>query len=271
MKPAPFDYEAPRDIAAALKLLREGDGKAKVIAGGQSLGPMLNLRLAQPALLVDVRRIPELGQATLAESSVLFGSCVTHATIEDGKVPDVTQGLMRDAAANIAYRAVRNRGTIGGSVCHADPAADWVSVLTLLGAVAVIEAAEGRREVPMEEFIVGTFATALAENELLVGLKIPKLSATARWGHYKFCRKPGEFAEAIGAVLSDRERRVCRAIIGAAHGAPYVIQNANFLVDRFDSDEALAAVEAAGLGDDAYERQVHYVALKRAAAQLAAK
>ena len=123
----------------------------------------------------------------------------------------------------------------------------------------------------MEEFIVGTFATVLTENEILVGVKVPQLSSGARWGHYKFCRKPGEFAEAIGGVLSDPERRVCRAIVGARRGAPYVIANANFLVDRFDSDEALAAVEAAGLGDDPYERQIHYVALKRAAAQLASR
>jgi carbon-monoxide dehydrogenase medium subunit len=271
MKPAPFDYEAPRDVAGALRLLREGAGHAKIIAGGQSLGPMLNMRLAQPSLLVDVRRIPELAATSEVNGSLVFGSCITHAAIEDGKVPDATQGLMRDVAAHIAYRAVRNRGTLGGSVCHADSAADWVNTLTLLGASAVIEGPDGRREVPLEKFIVGTFATTLAESEMLVGVKVPKLSAGARWGHYKFCRKPGEFAEAIGGVLSDPERRVCRAIVGARQGAPYVIANANFLVDRFDSDEALAAVEAAGLGDDAYERQIHYVALKRAAAQLASK
>jgi carbon-monoxide dehydrogenase medium subunit len=270
VKPAPFDYEAPRDIASALDLLSEADN-AKVIAGGQSLGPMLNMRLAQPALLVDIRRIPELTETGARDGYVFFGSCITHAAIEDGKVPDVTQGLMRNTAAHIAYRAVRNRGTIGGSVCHADPAADWVSVLTLLGAIAVIEGPSGRRAVPMEEFIVGTFATVLEDNELLVGLEIPKLSTAARWGHYKFCRKPGEFAEAIGGVLNDPERRVCRAVIGAAHGTSHLIENANFLVDRFDSDGALAAVAAAGLGDDPYERQIHYVALERAARQLAAK
>src|SRR4051812_21371598 len=147
MKPAPFDYEAPRDVAGALRLLREGGANAKIIAGGQSLGPMLNMRLAQPSLLIDVRRIPELGTTSEVNGSLVFGSCITHAAIEDGKVPDATQGLMRDVAAHIAYRAVRNRGTIGGSVCHADSAADWVNTLTLLGAAAVIEGPDGRREV----------------------------------------------------------------------------------------------------------------------------
>src|SRR5437870_13877330 len=113
MKPVAFDYARPASVAEAVRMLAASPD-AKVLAGGQSLGPMLNLRLAQPALLVDIRRIPELSQATPAESSVLFGSCITHAAIEDGKLPDVTRGLMRDAAAHIAYRAVRNRGTIGG-------------------------------------------------------------------------------------------------------------------------------------------------------------
>lgn len=271
MKPAPFDYEAPRDTASAVALLREGQGGAKVIAGGQSLGPMLNMRLAQPSLLVDVRRIPELTQVSESSGSTILGSCVTHASIEDGKVPDVTRGLMRDVAAHIAYRAVRTRGTIGGSVCHADPAADWVSVLMLLDAAAVIEGPRGRRELPMQQFIVGTFATALTDDELLVGVRIPKLSARARWGHFKFCRKPGEFAEAVGAVVSDPERGVARAVIGAGRGAPYVVADAHFLVDGFDAAQALAAVDAAGLGDDGYERQVHFVALKRAAAQLAGR
>ena len=121
----------------------------------------------------------------------------------------------------------------------------------------------------MDKFIVGTFATALADDEMLVAVCIPKLSSGARWGHFKFCRKPGEFAEAIGGVLSDPDRGVSRAVIGAGRGAPHLIDNAGF-VDRFDSDAALAAVDAAGLGDDPYERQVHYVALKRAAMQLAA-
>ena len=271
MKPVAFDYERPRDLPTAIKLLAQSNGAGKIMAGGQSLGPMLNLRLAQPQLVIDIRGIAELNEVGERDDSLVLGSCTTHAAIEDGRVPDVTRGLMREVAANIAYRAVRNRGTIGGSLCHADPAADWVSVLVLLSAVALVEGPAGRREIEAERFVSGAFATVLADDEILVGLRIAKLSSRGRWGHYKFCRKPGEFAEAIGGVVSDPERRVCRAIIGAGHGAPHVIQNAHFLVDRFDSDEALAAVEAAGLGDDAYERQVHYVALKRAAAQLSAK
>jgi carbon-monoxide dehydrogenase medium subunit len=269
MKPAAFDYEAPTDLAAAIGLLAASDGTAKVVAGGQSLGPMLNLRLAQPALLVDVRGITKLHEASETGDSVVLGACVTHAAIEDGRVPDATRGLMRRVAADIAYRAVRNRGTIGGSLCHADPAADWVNVLVLLAAVAEIEGPDGPREMEVERFVTGAFSTALADSEVLVGLRIPRLSARARWGHYKFCRKPGEFAEAIGAVLVDPDRGICRALIGATHGVPYVIPDARFVVEGFDSERAHAAIDAAGLADDAYERQVHHAALKRAASLLA--
>src|SRR5688572_243080 len=235
MKPAAFDYEKPQDLSTALKLLSDADGAAKILAGGQSLGPMLNMRLAQPRLLIDVRFIEELTATRESDDSVVYGSCLTHAEFEDDEVPDVTNGLMREVAANIAYRAVRNCGTIGGSICHADPAADWVSVLTLLSAFGLIEGPAGSREAPLERFMSGAFTTDLAEDEILVGLRIPKLSARARWGHYKFCRKPGEFAEAIGAVLDDPERGVCRAVIGATGGAPYVIDDARFLVNGFDS------------------------------------
>jgi carbon-monoxide dehydrogenase medium subunit len=237
------------------------------MAGAQSLGPMLNLRLAQPELVVDVRGIDELRAASEDDTSVTLGSCVTHAMIEDGRVPDPTRGLMREVAANIAYRAVRNRGTLGGSLCHADPAGDWVNVLPVLSAFAIIDGPRGRREVPLERFVLSAFSTALADDELLIAIRIPKFSARARWGHYKLCRKPGEFAEAMAAIVSDPQRGICRAVIGATHGAPHVIENAREFVDSFNVEHATAAIEATGL-DDAYERQIHCVALKRAAMRL---
>jgi carbon-monoxide dehydrogenase medium subunit len=265
MKPVAFDYERPRELVSAITLLREADGAGKVMAGAQSLGPMLNLRLAQPRLVVDVRSVPELQDVQESADAVFLGSCVTHAAIEDGRVPDPSRGLMREVAANIAYRAVRNRGTIGGSLCHADPAADWPNVLPVLAAIVVIRGAGGTREVPVERFMTGAFSTVLADDEVLAGIRVPKLSARARWGHYKFCRKPGEFAEAMAAVVVDPDRNVCRAVIGAINGAPYVIDDAWFLAHGFDSDRAFTAVDAAGIGDDPYERQIHHTALKRAA------
>jgi len=265
MKPIAFDYERASDVADAVKLLAAGVGAARVLAGGQSLGPMLNLRLAQPQLLVDVRAISELKRARTTTEGLDIGACITHAAIEDGAIPDTTLGFMRAVAREIGYRAVRNRGTIAGSVCHADPAADWVSALLLLDAHVCVAGPEGTRIVPMQEFVVGAYTTSLADGELVTAIRVPRLSRAARWSYYKFCRKPGEFAEAIAGFVVDPERDVCRGIIGATHGAPYVIADATGLVPRFDTMLALELVHAAGLGDDEYEQQVHVVALKRAA------
>jgi carbon-monoxide dehydrogenase medium subunit len=266
MKACAFDYARPKDLAEAVRLL-SGDN-SKILAGGQSLGPMLNLRIVHPRLLVDVRHIEELRAATETPDAVTFGACVTHAAIEDGRVPDPTRGFMREIASNIAYRAVRNRGTIGGSLVHADPAADWPSALTLLSATALIAGPGGRREVPLEKFVTGLFETALQAGEILVAIRVAKLSARARRGYWKFCRKAGEFPQAIGAVLDDPERGVARAVIGATRGAPYLILKAESLLKKRSDAACLAAADAAGLGGDAYNRQLHAVALRRAAAQL---
>ena len=140
MKAARFDYVKAASTAEVVSLLAQSDGMGKVVAGCQSLGPMLNLRLAQPELLVDVRGIPEMTRFSHEDGALVLGACVTHAAIEDGGVPDVTRGLMPFVAHSIAYRAVRNRGTIGGSLAHADPAADWVSVMALLDAQCIVVA-----------------------------------------------------------------------------------------------------------------------------------
>ena len=119
-----------------------------MLAGGQSLGPMLNLRLAQPRLLVQVDRLPELAGVAADADAVTIGACVTHAAIADGRVPDIGGNVLARVADDIAYRAVRNRGTIGGSLCHADPAADWVTVLTALDAIAVLQGPVARAVCP---------------------------------------------------------------------------------------------------------------------------
>ena len=268
MKPVAFDYEKPSDFASAVALLASSNGEGKVIAGGQSLGPMLNLRLAQPRLLVDVRGIDELKSVEESAEAITLGAGITHAEFEDGRVLDPTCGLLRFVASDIAYRPVRNRGTIGGSLAHADPAADWLTTLLLLDASVVVQGSGSRRTLPVTELVTGPFQTALASEEILVAVRIPRLSRKARWGYYKFCRKPGEFAEAIGAVLHDPERGVARAVIGAIGGMPYVTAAAQDLIAGDASRTAMRLVDAAEL-QDAYERQLHYVALKRAAQRLA--
>jgi carbon-monoxide dehydrogenase medium subunit len=274
MKPVPFDYVRPADVASALKLT--GRAGTKFIAGGQSLGPMLNLRLVQPALLVDLSAIGDLKRAEAGRDTLFIGSCITHADIEDGRIPDVTNGALPSVAAGIAYRAVRNRGTIGGSIVHADPAADWISALSALGASAVIHGVKGARHVRIDEFIVGVFQTRLDEDEILTGVEVPRPSPASRWGYYKLCRKTGEFAHAMGVYHDDRDRNVCRAVIGATGGAPIIVADKTRL---FGGKEPAAAalneeyvrqtMAAAGLAD-VIEQTVRVAALRRAIAQAVA-
>lgn len=216
MKPVAFDHLRPETLDAALSEA----GTARIISGGQSLGPMLNLRLARPERLLDVSALPGLDAIRETGTHVEIGAAVTHARIEDGECPEPAGGMLAHVAAGIAYRAVRNRGTIGGSLCHADPAADWVTALTAMGATLVLQGPDGTRELPVEGFILGAYRTALAPGEILTTVRIPRRSASVAWGYYKICRKVGEFAEAIGAFLADPETRVCRVVIGSTGGAP---------------------------------------------------
>jgi carbon-monoxide dehydrogenase medium subunit len=271
MKPAAFDYVRPSTLADAIALLQRADLAVKLLAGGQSLGPMLNLRLAQPDLLVDITGVPDLLRVETENDGLLIGACITHADIEDGRLPDPTAGALPAVARVIAYRAVRNRGTIGGSLVHADPAADWITALAALGADAVVRGPAGQRRLPVERFMAGAFEAALEPDELLEAVRVPRLSPRRRWGFYKVCRKPGEFAHAIGAVLVDLERAVCRAAIGAIESTPIVVADAaslfgdqpEGLARTFDRALAARLLDDRGI-EDFFQRQIHLVALERA-------
>lgn len=278
MKPAPFAYERPRDLTAALSMLAAGSGSAKIIAGGQSLGPMLNLRLVQPELIVDISGLAELKRADVSGGELVLGALVTHADIEDGRTADVTRGAMRSVAANIAYRAVRNRGTIGGSLSHADPAADWISALAALGARVTLRSLAGVRTMPVETFVVGALESALHTGEIVEAVHVPTRSASAHWGYAKSCRKTGEFAHAIGAVLVDPTAALARIVIGAIDTTPIVLTDAAELFggrisadykQRFDVHAADALLAKAGI-DDAAQRHIHASVLKRAIQEAAA-
>ncbi len=272
MKPVKFEYARPADLAAAIELGGRGDVMAKFIAGGQSLGPMLNLRLVQPDLLIDITAIAELKNIELKTDALFIGACITHADIEDGRVPDVCAGAMRAIASGIAYRAVRNRGTIGGSLVHADPSADWISALTALGAQAIIRGrGHQKRRVAVENLMTGVFECSLSQDEVLTGIEVPRLSPSARWGFFKHCRKTGELAHAIGAYLHDPARSVCRAVIGATGARPIIFSDASCLFGsksggRIDRAFAENAMSASGVTDP-IEQQIHFACLRRAIEQ----
>ncbi|MEQ8832416.1 MAG: FAD binding domain-containing protein [Alphaproteobacteria bacterium] len=269
MKPVDFDYSAAETVDEALTQLSGAD--VKVMSGGQSLGPMLNLRLVRPSALVGLAATAALRRIEDASDAVTVGAAVRHAEFEDGKVPDPAGGMMQYVARGIAHRAVRTRGTIGGSLAHADPAADWVTTLTTLDAVLTLRGADGSRDVPMTGFMQGAFTTALRDGEIIESIRIPKRSETVRWGYYKICRKVGEFAEAIGALVVDPGQRYCRVVMGATDGAPVVLDDFS---RRLAAEGAAAlsglvdTVRAALPDANPVSLRQHEVALRRAIQQV---
>ncbi len=258
MKPAPFDIVRASSVKDAIEALRQSDGGARLIAGAQSLGPMLNLRLAQPRLLIDVTGIPELARVTDDGGAVTIGACVTTANIEDGRLPGRGLDHLSAVAMRIAYRPVRNRGTVGGSLCHADPAADWVCVLCAVGAECHIVGSRGARRLPVAQFVTGAYETALGADEILESITVPRLSARARFGYFKLCRKAGEFALAMGAVLNDPERGQLRIVIGATKGRPIVLTDSEQILAgeaTIDEPAFLHLLQQHGLGERSTQRQ----------------
>ena len=230
MKAAAFDYRSAGSVAEAVALLVKGE--TRVLAGGQSLGPSMNLRLARPQRLVDVKRVAELRDVAADDAVCRLGAGWTHAEIEDGAMADFSQGMLAQVAHGIAYRAVRNRGTLGGSLAHADPAADWVNTVIALGGTLVVQGPSGQRRIAAEDFVLGAFTTALSGDEVLVAVELPRLGAQARWGYHKLCRKTGEFAKAIGVAVLDPGSGLARVLAGAVEGKPVTLpQTAECLRD----------------------------------------
>jgi carbon-monoxide dehydrogenase medium subunit len=271
MKAASFEYRRAHDLAEAVAAL--ADDGAKLLGGGQSLGPMLNLRLVRPKLLVDVSRIEALRHIEDQGDAWRIGAAVTHAQLEDrrGQLPGGE--MLAEVAAGIAYRSVRNRGTIGGSLAHADPAADWPLALATLGATILVRGARAVRRLPADRFMIAAFITGLGDGEAIEAVLVPKLSHRARWGYFKFCRKAGEFPDASAAAVLDPERRVARVYLGALSGPPQplpaladaVARDGRVAASREAIDEAVArAVPML----DPPERRMHAGALLRALQQI---
>ena len=185
--------------------------------------PMLYLRLASPNFLVDISGLEELKETIAKPDSIRIGALTTHAAVEDGKIPDVFGGLMRKVAAKISYRAVRNYGTIGGSVALADPAADWPGCLMVLGAVVRISGLNGVRSQPISEFLQGQYATSLSPDEIIVGLDVPRPDAALRWGFFKVMRKSGAFANSIAFVVARGSGGPVSVVLAGAAGCAHLL------------------------------------------------
>ncbi len=277
MKAAPFDYIRPKSVAKASVALRRKVATTAAIAGGQSLLPMLNLRVAMLDLLVDISRLDDLKAVAKTPDSVWIGALTTHAAIEDGKTPDLFGGLMRRVAGQISYRAVRNHGTVGGSVALADPAADWPCCLIALGATVRIVGRNGVRVQPVADFIQGPYATTLTAGDIIMGFDIPAPKAPPRWGFAKVARKSGAFAQSIAIAAAQGRDGPVRVVLGAAGPrARALVATANLLQIAGSSEADLRAAVEADLAAyftdlDAYQHRMHAATILRAVREMRAQ
>lgn len=204
MYPSHFQYEAPTSLEDALDLLSNAEGEAKVVAGGMSLIPMIKLRFATPDLLVDINNIPDLDyHREDGDGTLHIGALCRHSELERSDLLRRTQPTMAAAAPLIADPLVRNRGTLVGSVCHADPQGDWQSVLMALAGEIVAVSAEGERAIPVTEFVVGPFQNALKGTEIAIEARVPPPQGTRAGGYLKLERRVGDFATVGVAVALD--------------------------------------------------------------------
>ncbi|WP_426565923.1 FAD binding domain-containing protein [Angustibacter sp. McL0619] len=240
MYPSRFRYEAPRTIEEALELLHAGAGEAKVLAGGQSLVPLMKLRFASPDLLVDINNLPDLGYHRMdADGTLHIGALCRHANLERSGLLVERQPTMAAAAPLIADPIVRNRGTLVGSLCHADPQGDWASVVTSLGGHVVARGPAGTRTIPIGQFVTGPFQNVLAYDEIAVEAVIPAAQGVRAGGYLKLERRVGDFATAGVAIsVESTGGVVTRAGIGLTGVGPSTI----------DATEAAAALVGAALG-----------------------
>jgi carbon-monoxide dehydrogenase medium subunit len=246
VKPPRFDYHAPDSIDHAVALLARYGGEAKVLAGGQSLMPMLNFRLTRPAALVDVNRIPALAYVREDDGTVAFGAMTRQRTIEFSPVVAARLPLLREATRWVGHLPIRSRGTIGGSIAHADPSAEYPAVLAALDGEIVAQGPRGRRTVKAGELFETYLTTTLAPDELLVEVRLPAMPAGAGYAFEEFARRHGDFAIVGVAAMVVRDGARCRTARLATAGAgpvPVRLRAAEAILERDGLGEA--AVEAA--------------------------
>ena len=216
MKLPPFDYACPASISEAVNLLATHDGEAKALAGGQSLVPMLAFRVASPTLLVDLRKLKDLRKVKISKDGVSLGAMVRWRDIEDHERLQKAQPLLCAAIEHVAHYQVRNRGTVGGSIAHADPAAEMPGITLTCDAEIHVIGKNGARMIPAGQFFLGPLTTALEPDEIIVEVKLPAWPAKRRWGFQEFSRRRGDFAMAAAAVFydEDRSRKASNAHVG---------------------------------------------------------
>jgi carbon-monoxide dehydrogenase medium subunit len=221
---AEFDYQAPDDLHATVQLLQRDAENTKILAGGMTLMPMLNLGLLAPNLLIGLRQVSELNGVTEDTDTVSVGSMTRHHTVSTDPLILRLAPLLGMAAMLIGDVQVRNRGTIGGSLAHADPAANYLPAVVALDAEIELAGPSGRRSVPARAFFCGVMATQLEHDEVIVSVRIPKAKSTRGYGFQKFARVKGNFPIVCAAALANGADAACRVVIGGASAVPVAIE-----------------------------------------------
>lgn len=259
MKPARFEYRAPARLEEALEILGQTGDEGKVLAGGQSLVPSMNFRLARPAVLVDVNGLGELDYVREDDASVRIGALARHSRFESPVTAGPLGALLASAARHVGHLPIRVRGTFGGSIAHADPAAEWCMVAVLLDAEIVAHSARGERTIPAREFFITVFSTALEPDELLTEVRLPRLAGNTLVGFQEFSKRAGDFAiVASSTVLEMNGDGIARARVALAGvgGTPVRARAAEAVLTGNSPSEELfreaseaAAAEVRPMGD----------------------
>jgi carbon-monoxide dehydrogenase medium subunit len=245
MKLPPFEYACPTTIAEAVALLASHDGDAKALAGGQSLVPMLAFRVASPALLVDLRKLAELRQIKISADGVTLGAMVRWREILDDKRLRTAHPLLVAAVEHVAHYQIRNRGTVGGSIAHADPAAEMPGIAVACEANIAVVGKSGTRVIAAADFFQGPLMTALEADEIITEIRLPAWPAPRRFGFQEFARRRGDFAMAAAAVFYDEDggnkaRNAHVGVIGVGD-RPLRLQTVEAVVNGQKIDEAIIA------------------------------
>jgi carbon-monoxide dehydrogenase medium subunit len=249
MKLPPLDYACPTTLAEAIALLQSHNGNAKIIAGGQSLMPVLAFRLAAPKLLVDLRKLAALREIKIGPDGVRLGAMVRWRDIEDDERLKAAHPLLKAAVAHVAHYQIRNRGTVGGSIAHADPAAEMPGVAVTCDAEIAVTGPSGSRAIKSGDFFRGVLTTALEPDEVITEIRLPSWPAQRRWGFYEFARRRGDFALAAAAVFYDQNDagEAVNAHVGLIGVAdrPVRLAAVEAMINGHRLDEALMARAAA--------------------------
>jgi carbon-monoxide dehydrogenase medium subunit len=242
MKPPPFEYLRPADLDGVLAALSRNSGETKILAGGQSLVPMMNLRLVAAKRLVDINRVPGLDRIAVEGDRLVIGALARHTDVLASPVVRQYAPLVAAAYRHVAHRPIRNRGTIGGNLAHADPASELPAVMLALDAEMVLRSHAGERQVPAERFFLGTLETAARPDELLTAIHIPLAAGSRRWGFEEMSQRQGDFAlVAVAATFAVDGGRCANPRLGYAGVADHAVRiaAAEAALDGRSPDEAL--------------------------------